>query len=95
MKRLTRKQQETKAKADLYQRVCDIMAGACEGDDAEDPNYMVCVKVLPRIVRGVELRLLPRDYKERLAFLTASYNADEYETADKLTNFLFIHGIRA
>lgn len=95
MKRKTKEQRYQEAKAALRQRVLDIMAGACSGDDPADPEYFVCVICLPAIVRGVELRLLPEDYKEKSAYLTASTNADQYETAEKLTNFLFEHGIRA
>jgi hypothetical protein len=95
MKRKTKDQREQEAKDALYQRVCDIMAGACQGDDPESTDYWVGAQVLPDIVRGVVMRLLPNDYKEKSAFLTSMTNADEYENAVKLTDFLFRNGVRA
>ena len=93
-KRATKQELRQKQWDTLYQRVCDIMAGACNGDDPELTDYWVGVNVLPAIVRGIELRLLPKDYTEKQSFLTAIHNADSYENAIKITDFLFEHGIR-
>jgi hypothetical protein len=71
------------------------MAGACQGDDPEAEEYYVPATTLPNIVRGIELRLLPANYKEHQSFLTSVYSADSYETAVKLTDFLFAYGVRA
>ncbi len=92
--RQTKKEREQRQRDDLYRRVCDIMAGACQGDDPE-ADLWVGANMLPAIVRGVELRLLPKDYKDKHAYLTSIHNADSYDNALKLTDFLFEHGIRA
>jgi len=90
MKRKTKQQ----AWDTLYTRVCDIMATAC-GDDPEGECFTVLACNLPEIVWGLRMRLLPADYEEEQAFLTSMYNAGEYDSARKLTDFLFRHGIRA
>lgn len=95
MKAKMKEQRDQEAKAALYQRVCDIMAGACEGDDPEVTDYGVGAQVLPALVRAIRLRLLPADYEENQKHLTSIFNADDYENAVKLTDFLFRNGIRA
>lgn len=76
--------------------LCDIMAGASGGDNPEDADcWLTGAQILPRIARSIELRLLPKDYKERMAYLVSIFNADEYENAKKLTDILFRSGIRA
>lgn len=96
MKRKTKQQCKQEAWDALYIRVCDIMAGAGGGDDPKDVDaWCTYIQILPNIVRGVKRRLLPPDYEEKLVQLTSIFNADEYENARKLTDFLFRHGIRA
>lgn len=96
MKRKTKQQRKQEAWNALYQRVCDIMAGASGGDNPEDADcWFTGAQILPRIARSIELRLLPKDYKERMAYLVSIFNADEYENAKKLTDILFRSGIRA
>lgn len=92
---MAKKQRQKKQWNALYERVCDIMAGACQGDDPTDEEFCAGATVLPNIVWGIELRLLPKDYKEKQAFLTSIYNADKYVDAVELTDFLFRRGIRA
>lgn len=85
----------SKAWKALHLRVLDIMGGACQGDDPEDDCYFVTASAIPSIVRGVIVRLLPKDYEETKAYLTAAYSMDAYDTATSLTDFLYANGIRA
>ena len=93
-KRLTKAKRESQQRARLYERVCDIMAGV-QGEDPTGECFFVTVAKLPELLEAVKLRLLPSDLESNnLNHLVSYWNLDEYETAEKLTDFLFRNGIR-
>ena len=95
MKRQSMKQKEAAQKAALYRRLCDIMSMCESGEDPASDGFCVFLSDVPALIKAIELRLLPKDYKEKKAFLTSVHNIDEYGTAKNLTDFLFRNGIRA
>ena len=89
MKRKTKPQHEAEQKAALLQRVRDIYSGAA-GMEWDSDESWPGANELSRIVPAVRGLFVTDDYE----FLVAPSNLGEYDTPEKLAEFLFRYGVR-
>lgn len=96
-KRKTKAQREQEQKDALRVRLGDMMA-AVQGEIPEESDGdSLFLENYPAIRNAVKLCLMAKDFwdmKEN-EHLTAPYNADQFTTVDKLTEFLYRNGVRA
>lgn len=95
MKRKTKAQKEAELKAALLRRVLDICI-ACEA--ASEPDELLVGPVeICRVMRAVR-HLWAGDLNDKdnsMRNIVAHWNFDEYESPQRLTEFLYRMGVRA
>lgn len=94
-KRKTKAEREEEQRAALRLRLGDMMAGA-QGEDPDSEDF--CTLFLanyPCVLEAVKIRLMTPEFWDTNTYLTAAYSADEFETVEKLTDFLYRNGVRA
>lgn len=90
MKRKTKSQKETEAKAALRQRIADIYAGAC-GESAEGEDFFLTLDPASRAITAIRNLF----GEEGRGYMWEPHCLDRFETIDSATNFLFQNGARA
>lgn len=90
MKRQTKAQKETEAKAALRQRIADIYAGAC-GESADTEDFFLTLDPASRAITAIK-KLFG---EEGRSYMWESHCLDRFETIDSATDFLFQNGVRA
>jgi hypothetical protein len=91
MKRMTKAQKEAAQKAALLQRVMDIYTAAM-GDIPRADDCYVCPEHLCRIMCAIKAIWVTDESDD---YLIGCWNVDEYESPEKLTDFLHRNGVRA
>ena len=94
-KRLTKQQKIELEKTALYQRIEDIVLGACNGDvDQLSSDACIFPKTLGNILQAMKAAFDPED-SEELKHLWFFWNFEHYERVDKMVEFYFNAGVRA
>lgn len=89
MKRKTKFQKETEAKAALRQRIADIYAGAC-GELADTEDFFLTLDSASRAITAMK-----KVFGEEESYMWESHCLDRFETVNNATDFLFKNGVRA
>lgn len=93
MKRKTKREiRETAERAALLRRVTDIIIGATGGamTGCDDDGVFGPVE-LSRIVPAIKAAFVDDEH----LYLVSLHNLDEYDGAEKITEFLFRNGVQA
>lgn len=90
MKRITKSEKESEAKAALRQRIADIYAGAC-GESADTENFFMTLDPASRAITALKNLF----GEEGRSYMWESYCLGRFETIDSTTEFLFQNGVRA
>lgn len=93
MKRETRKEREARLKGDLELRVLDIMCTAQGEDMGEEGACCLLLENYPAVATALLNRFELDDSQREL--IKSFWNADNFETPEKLTDFLWNIGVRA
>jgi hypothetical protein len=99
MKRKTKEQRDTEAKAALRQRVHDIACGAA-GYQFDEDDQFATADFLSRFIPALKAQFGFDDTKEKAKdglsnnYLFDVQNLDNYDNVDTTTDFLFEHGVR-
>lgn len=86
------KKREDKQRAELRQRIADIVSGAC-GRDMDTDDEWVSVEELPNIIGALRERF--SDLDECRTYMTSSHCLGDYATVASLVEFFWVSGVRA